>query len=339
MVFKVVATYEHPVRILDKKTFKDIGAKFIQKACNTEDEIIAITNDADAVVPLCEPYSRRVIENLKRCQLIVTPKVGLENIDLGAATEQGILVANAVQLCREEVAEHTMALILACARKLLKLHKAAQEGLWKDLMCPEIRQIWSPMFRICGQTLGLIGFGKIARTLLPKAKGFNLKIITYDPYVPVNIARELGVEPVNFDTLLMESDYVSLHAALTKESYHLFSLNEFKKMKPTAYIINTARGRLIDEKALYTAVKGKLIAGAGLDVLETEFIRPDNPLCTLDNVIITCHSAHYSDTSFPKFSNLPVEEVALIMQGELPRGLVNPQAIDKYRQRWGKIDD
>lgn len=336
MGFKVVATYEHPIRPLDKKSFEELGVEFIQKPCHTEDEIIAITDDADAVVFLTENYPRKVIENLKRCRLAVTPKVGLENIDLVAATEHGILVANAGELCREEVAEHAMALLLACARKLRQLDKAARDGLWTGLMCREIMQMWAPMFRISGQTLGLIGFGKIARNLVPMAKGFGLKIIAYDPYVPKVVADELGVELVDLDRLLKESDYVSLHAALTKENYHVLGLDAFKKMKRTAYIINTARGQLIDEQALYTALKEGYIAGAGLDVLETEYIHPDNPLLTLDNVLVTCHSAHYSDTSFPLYSQLPAEEVARVMRGELPKNLVNPQAIDKYWQKWGK---
>jgi len=335
MSFKVVATYEHPIRVLDKKAFEQIGVDFIQKACNTEDEIIAMAGDADAVVFLDELYTRRVVMSLKKCRLLVTPKVGVDTLDLTAATEQGILVANAGEVCREEVAEHTMALLLACARKLLKLHKAAQDGLWTGLMCKEIRDLWPPMFRISGQTLGLVGFGKIARTVVSKAKGFGLKIIAYDPYIPEAVAKELEVELVDWDRILKESDYISLHAASTKENYHLLGLNEFKKMKPTAYVINTARGQIIDEQALYTALKEKYIAGAGLDVLETEFVRPDNPLLGLDNVIITCHSAHYSDNSFPLYSQVPVEEVARIMRGELPKSLVNPQAIDKYQQKWG----
>ncbi len=336
MDFKVVATYEHPIRPLDKKDFEQIGVEFIQKACTTGDEIIAVAGDADAVIPLVEEYTKRVIENLKKCRLIVTPKVGVENIDIAAATEQGILVANAAELCREEVAEHTMALLLACVRKLIKLHKAAEKGLWKGLMCEEIRQIWPPMSRLSGQTLGLIGFGRIARAVVPKAKGFGLNIIAYDPYVPEAVAKEFGVELVDLDRLLKESDYISLHAAQTKENYHLIGLKEFKKMKPTAYIINTARGTLIDEQALYTALKEGYIAGAGLDVLETEFIHPNNPLLSLDNVIISCHSAHYSDNSWPLYPKLPAEEIARVIRGELPKNLVNPKAVDKYWQKWGK---
>ena len=336
MSFKVVATYEHPIRPLDRKAFEQIGVEFIQKACQSEEEIMAMTGDADAVIPLTEEYTPRVIKNLKKCRLIVTPKIGVENIDVTAATEHGILVANAGELCWEEVAEHTMALLLVCARKLKQLQRAAEEGLWTGLMCKEIRQIWPPMSRISGQTLGIIGFGRIARTLVPKARGFGLKIIAYDPYVSESVAKEFGVELVSLDRLLQESDYVSLHAALTKENYHLLGLNEFKKMKRTAYIINTARGALIDEQALYTAVKEGYIAGAGLDVLETEFIRPDNPLLGLGNVIISCHSAHYSDTSFPLYPQLPANEIARIMRGELPRNLINPQAVDKYWQKWGK---
>jgi len=335
MTYKVVATYEHPIVPLDAEIFRQMGAEFTQKVCQSEDDVIAVAGDADIIITLIEPFTKKVIESLPKCRLIMTPKVGVENIDLASATEHGVLVANAGDYSKEEVSDHAMALLLACARKICRLDRAAREGKWTGTMNQEIRQIWIPTFRLSGHTLGMIGLGRIGRALVPKAKGFGLKIITYDPYVSKDSIRESGVELVELDYLLRESDYISIHAVSTKDNYHLLGIEQFKKMKPTAYIINTARGALIDEQALYTALTENYIAGAGLDVLEAEYVNSDNPLLILDNVIISCHSAHVSNESTARLPYLPGEEVARIIRGKLPHALVNPQAKEKYQQKWG----
>jgi D-3-phosphoglycerate dehydrogenase len=201
---------------------------------------------------------------------------------------------------------------------------------------PEIqRNIWPRMSRLRGQTLGLIGFGRIPQALVPKAKGFGLRVIAYDPYVPPSVFEALGVERVGLDQLLAESDIVSLHSALTAETKHILSLEQLKKMKPTAYLINTARGALIDQRALYIALTEGYLAGAALDVTEPEPISANDPLLKLDNVIITAHSAHFSIPAYLELTRRPGEEVARVFKGEWPIGLLNPQVKEKYNQRWG----
>ena len=200
----------------------------------------------------------------------------------------------------------------------------------------EVAQARGKVFRIRGQTLGLVGLGRIPRILVPKAKSFGLKIIAYDPYIPADVAMEAGVELVDFDRLLEESDYISVHAALTHENEGMFGLEQFKTMKPTAFLINTARGALVNSEALYTALTESLIAGAGMDVTEPEPINLDNPLLKLDNAIFTGHSAYFSETSTVEQRKAPVEEIARVLTGEWPQALVNPEVKEKFTQRWGR---
>jgi len=336
--FRVVMTFAYPGMPHDEEAYRKIGAEFVTIPCQTEDEIISATQDANAVITILQPFTRKVIESLNKCKLIHNMGLGYEGIDIEAATECGICVSYPGGYCVEEVSDHTMALILACARKLLQVDRAVRAGKWDSFEKREMRlKVWPPMFRIRGQTLGLIGFGLIPRTLVPKTKGFGLRIIAYDPYVPSSILEQLGVEAVSLDYLLQESDYVSVHAALTPETKHMLSKEQFKKMKPTAYIINTARGGLIDEQALYDALAGGDIAGAGLDILQTEAVGLEHPLLKLKNVILTAHSAHYSEQSAFEIRRRPYEEIARVIQGKWPQWLLNPQVKEKFTKRWGEL--
>jgi len=339
MEFKVVLTVDYPGIPHDESVLTKVGAKFSKIPCKTEDELIAVAHDADAIItiPMEQAFPRRVIEKLDKCRIISSPGIGYDGIDLEAATERGICVSNFPDYCLEEVSDHAMALLLACARKLFQQDRAVREGKWDSLERPKIRfDIWPPMFRLREQTLGLMGFGRVPRTLVPKAQGFGMKVISHDPYVPADLAAGMGVELVDFDRLLRESDYISVHSALTAETKHILSLEQFKKMKPTAYLINTARGPLVDDAALYTALSEGYIAGAGLDVIEFEPPSLDNPIFKLDNVIITAHSAHYSDTSVIELRSRPAEEIARVLKGELPLNVVNYKVKDLFLQKWGK---
>jgi D-3-phosphoglycerate dehydrogenase len=191
------------------------------------------------------------------------------------------------------------------------------------------------LHRLSGQTLGLIGFGNIARALVPKARAFGFRIIAYSPRVPRVLFETFKVESVELDRLLEGSDFVSMHTALTPETRHMMGLEQFRRMKRTAYFINTARGELVDESALYTALSEGLIAGAGLDVLETEPPGRDNRLLKLNNVFITGHFAYYSEESREELFRWPWEEVARVLQGEWPQGLVNPQVKERFSAKWG----
>lgn len=225
-----------------------------------------------------------------------------------------------------------MALILACARKFCRLLPDVKSGKWSTQ--PDYLSALKPLHRLSGQTLGLIGFGNIARTLVPKAKVFGFRIIACAPHVPGKLFKTFRVESVGLDQLLEESDFVSMHTSLTPETRHMMGLPQFKRMKRTAYFINTARGELVDGTALYTALSEGLIAGAGLDVLESEPTRQDNPLLGLNNVLVTGHFAYYSRESREELFRWPWEEVARVLQGEWPQGLINAQVKEKFGARW-----
>jgi D-3-phosphoglycerate dehydrogenase len=335
MSLKVIYTSVPPIEI-DKEGFKKLGVEFVQQPSPTEEDLISIGRDAYAAIIRGEPCTRRVIASLNSCRLIFTPKVGYENIDVTAATEMGICVANMPGLSSDEVAEHAMALLLACARKIIKLDKMVRAGQWHVFHGTEMQAAWRGIPQIRGQVLGLIGFGAISRNLAQKAQAFGLKILAYDPYINANIIEKMGVEPVDINRLLKESDYVSVHVPLTSQTRHMLGVEQFKLMKPTAYFINTSRGAVADESSLYIALTDGYITGAALDVLEVEPVKMDNPLLKLDNVIFTGHSAHYSDQVWTDQSKLPAEEVGRIMSGQWPIGWINPQVEPKFIERWGR---
>lgn len=335
MSFKVVSTCNIPFAV-DERVYDGLkGIHYLNHPCDTEDEIIAVAHDANAVVIGHEPYTRKVITGLRECRLMVTPKTGYDNIDVAAATETGICVSNISGVSSEEVSDHAMTLLLACARKILREDKAVRAGQWRSIHGPEMEAIWKGILPLRGQTLGLIGFGKIPRALVPKAKGFGLKILVYDPYVPEEVTREMDVTRVELEYLLRESDYVSLHSALTAENRHMLGRAQIGLMKRSAYFINTARGPLVDEAALYDALRKGEIAGAGLDCLEVEPARMDNPILKLDNVIVTGHSGHYSDITVATLRRRPLEDARRIMAGQWPVGWLNPEVKAKYIARWG----
>ena len=338
MSFKVVCTCNIPfvVKGLGEHIKGVEGVLFVDNPANTEDEIISAAADANTVVVGAEPYNKRVINNLKSLRLITTPKMGYDNIDVTAATEAGVCVSCVAGVSAEEVSDHAMALILACARKIVRLDKAVRAGVWRSFHGPEMEEIWQGILPIRGQILGLVGFGQIARALVPKAKGFGLKIMVYDPYISDEAVKESGIESVELHRLLQESDLVSLHCALTPENRHMIGSEQLQQMKPTACLINTGRGTLVDEQALYTALTSGNIAAAGLDVVETEPVKMDNPILDLSNVVVTGHSGHYSDQAIANIRQRPVEDVSRILAGEWPRGWVNPQVKENYLARWGR---
>jgi len=323
--------------------FRNLGADFINEPCQNDSEFMALAKDADAIVTVgtIRPVPRKVIEALRKCRIICNTQIGYDSIDIAAATENGILVTNVPDYCVEEVSDHAMALLLACARKIVQLSNAAKKGQW-GLSADGIEiqtRIWPKMSRLQGQTLGLIGFGKVSRAITPKAQGFQLRVIAYDPYASKEVAKKMGVELVNLETLYKESDFISVHSALTPETKKILNYAAFSKMKPTACVINTARGGLVDEAALYRALKEGKIAMAALDVTETEPPGLQNPLLSLDNVIITAHSAFFSPKAEAERWHRPVEEIRRVMNGEWPKSLVNPEAKQKYIEQWGQTRD
>lgn len=267
---------------LVKEELADIGAEFVIRSMRNSTEMIEAVQDADALM-----YQGRVriddevmSQFPERLRIICSIGTGYDFVDAEVATKHGKLLLNVVNVFHKEVALHAMTLMLALARQLVPVANAMSDGNWKR---PKTEGI--PRFH--AQTLGLIAFGRIARSVAKMASGFDMHVIIYDPYVEESVVEKYGVTQVDLKTLLKESDFVSCHAPLTKETYHIIGEEQFKLMKPSAYFVNTGRGKLVDEAALIRALEEGWIAGAGLDVMEKEPPLPDNPLRKMKNVVPT----------------------------------------------------
>lgn len=324
-MWQVIFTAGPAEPTVEAEILSPLGATVGVRPSYSEEQLIAAASDADAILAgPNEPYSARVIASLTRCRIISRLGVGYDNIDVTAATRMGIAVAIVPDASIEEVSDHTIALLLACARKIVPIDRAVRAGAWRPntTTIAAIRRTVAPLG---GQVLGLAGLGRIGRAVAAKALALGLRVVVYDPYISSSAAQEAGVELVDFQQLLQASDYVSIHCPLTSETAGLFGRAQFQAMKPTAYLINTARGEIVDEGALHEALTQGYIAGAALDVLAQEPPRPDNPLLGLDNVIITAHSAYYSGASLLALRRRAAEAVAQMLRGEWPPNLVNPE--------------
>jgi D-3-phosphoglycerate dehydrogenase len=273
---------------------------------------------------------RQVIDALRQCVVIGLGSVGVDMVDVDAATAAGIVVTNVPDVFIEEVADHTMMLLLDAARMTPTMARFASQGEWH-----EGRPALSRRPRLFGQTLGLYGFGNVARCTARRAKPFGLHLLAHDPYVSELEITGAGVEPVAFGELLQRSDFVSVHAPHNRETEHAFDAAAFARMKPTAILINTARGALVDEPALVDALRAGAIAGAALDVLEQEPPRPDNPLLSMENVVVTPHVASATSRMRPETRRRAAREVALVLQGRWPMSCVNPTVLPRSAlERW-----
>ncbi len=285
----VVTDYEYNDLSLEEAVFEPIAGQveLVGAQCRTEAEVIASAHNADGLINQYAPLGRLVIESLEKCRIISRYGVGLNTVDVPAATERGIVVANVPDYCMDEVSDHALALLLSWARRVSRLDRNIRSGNWDY-------KVGAPIYRLRGRTLGLLAFGRIPRALAPKARAVGLRVLAYDPYIDQNIMTESGVEPCELDDLLQRSDFVSIHVPLSPATRHLISLEKLALMRPEALLINTSRGPLINEADLLTALRAGQIAGAALDVLEDEPIRPVHPLAELDNVLLTPHVAWYS---------------------------------------------
>ena len=273
------------------------------------EDILAVAKDADAILVTYAKLTRELLMQLTKCKAIGRFGLGVDNIDLVAAAEQGIQVNYVPDYCIHEVSDHALALLLALARKVPQSNKLVQSGRWE---VPPL----TPMHRLAGRVLGLIGFGNIPRMLAPKAKALGLKVVAYDPFAKAELFKAAGVESVSFDQLLAMSDFVSVHAPLMPETRGLMNATAFGKMKKGAMIINTARGPLIDEPALLAALDSGQVGGAALDVITTEPMPKDSPLIGRDNLILTPHTAFYSVEALNELQTKCASDVARVLSGE-----------------------
>jgi D-3-phosphoglycerate dehydrogenase len=284
-----------------------------------EDEIIAATRDADALVTSASPVTRGVMGALEALKVVVRTGVGYDVIDVRAATELGVIVVNVPDIWVREVANHTLALLLAWNRQIVTLDRQVHAGIWN----PGVPGPHTGALH--GETVGIVGLGNIGSAFARRIAALETKVIACDPYVDDARFAALGVERVTLEALAARSDYISVHTLLNAETRHLIGETFFRRTKPTAILINTSRGPVVDEQALYQALVDKRLAGAALDVWEREPVVADNPLLTLDNVIATPHAAYFSSAAVAQVPRRCGEEVARVLSGQRPLNVVNPE--------------
>ena len=319
--FKIVLTDNiFPDLILERDMLLKMDAELIEI---TDPSILKDEcKDADVVINTYEQITKDIIDNMERCKLVIRNGIGVNTIDVNECSEKGIMVANVPTYCLDEVATHTMSLLLTLARKIILLNKTVENGTW------DVKKA-IPIYSLQSKTLGLVGFGKIPRLVSEKASSFGLNVIAYDPYITNEITAEAGVEKVEMNELIEKSDFISIHCPLTSKTKGMFNTEIFKKMKDTAYIINTARGQVINEANLIKALEDGEIAGAGLDVLTKDKVEVSNPLLAMDNVVITPHAAWYSEESIVTRRVQTIESVMYVLEGGEPASLINRKQLGK----------
>jgi D-3-phosphoglycerate dehydrogenase / 2-oxoglutarate reductase len=320
--FKVVITdAEYPSFDIEKKVLSKYNIDLVKFQCKTEEELISKCKDADALLNQYAKITPNVIENLDHVKIIARYGIGVDNIDLDAASKKNIFVTNVVyDIC--DVADHTIMLMLAITRKLFFVDKSIKkfEWDWKK---------FHPITRIKGKTVGIIGLGRVGRQVAKRLIGFDVNLLAYDPYIPIDVFKTYNAKKVDYTILLEQSDIITVHVPLNKETRNMISTNQLKKMKKKAILINAARGGIVDEKALYKALMKKEIAGVGLDVLEQEPIQKDNQLLYFDNVIITPHMGWYTEDTVDEVQRIAAEQVLQCLEGKIPTNLVNKDVLKK----------
>lgn len=317
----VITDANFPDLSIEREMAADANIELEIAQAETPSEVIESARDADGLLTQYVEIPREVFKEIPDLQVIGRYGIGVDSVDISAATEMGVRVLNVPAYCVDEVSSHAMALILACARKVPQFDSAVETGTWDWTL-------GKPIHRTAGSTLGLVGFGKIAKAVTKKATGMGLECLVYDPFVTEEEISEGGGQKVEFETLLLESDFLSVHVPLTDQTESLFDERAFERMKESAYIINTARGSVIDTEALSRALDDEEIAGAGLDVLPKE--PPEQTeLLERNDVILTPHVAWYSEESLIELRRTITEDVLRVLSGEKPHNLVNPDVENK----------
>ncbi|MEZ2126302.1 MULTISPECIES: C-terminal binding protein [unclassified Sinorhizobium] len=323
----VITDYDYGNLDIELPILEAAGARVVALQAKSEEELFEEARDCDAIMNQYARVGSATIDRMEHCRVIARYGVGVDIVDVEAATRKGILVTNVRDYCTDEVADHAIALWLALARKLIRYDAAIRNGIWRW-------QTGKPVCRLKGRTMGIVSFGKIGQAIAERAKAFGVTIIAYDPYLAEGIAEAKGVALVGKDEILARSDYLMMQVPMTAESHHFLGEAELAKMRNGAIIVNTGRGPTIDNRALAKALAEGRIAGAGLDDLEEEpaklrnWIPSGNPLFSLENVIITSHVAYYSEESIGLARETAASEVARVLKGERPLNPVNEVTLD-----------
>ena len=324
---------EGPAYGLDEEIIRREGGKLLYVFAGSQAERAELARFAEVLVIGSVPMTRDFLSTLPQLKGLVRGGIGVDAVDVTAATDLGIVVANVPDFCKQEVAEHTLGLIFAVARKIARVDRSVRAGQWRGLIPKQIL----PIYRLGSQTLGVIGMGKIGRIVAQKALAFGMKVVGFDPYLPPGVAATTRVPLLSLDELLRQADVVSLHVPLTSETRHLMNARALALMKPQSILINVARGAIVDEAALQMALECGHLAGAGLDVLEQEPPSASNGLFKFENVVFTSHYASCSVEAYSDLRRQVSEQVAEILRGKSPCNLVNPEAVNlpqcRLRQR------
>ncbi|MGA2985516.1 MAG: C-terminal binding protein [Terriglobia bacterium] len=315
---------EGPVPGLDEDLIRQNGGTIRYGKAVDESDRVRLAERAEVIVVGGTRLTREFFSALPHLKALVRLGIGVDNLDLDAATDLGIVVANVPDFCSDEVAEHALGLILAVTRKIALADRKTRCGEWVSGMDALLR----PIRRLSGQTLGLIGLGKIGRSLAGKARGLGLKVIAFDPHVSPEAAKAAGIPLMSLEALLPQTDILSFHVPVTAETKGLASARTLALLKPGAILINTARGPVVDEAALCAALASGRLAGAGLDVLQQEPLRLPHPLTEFENVVFTCHYASLSEESYAIMRQQVSEQTVQILRGEFPQHLVNVRVRD-----------
>jgi D-3-phosphoglycerate dehydrogenase len=321
----VITDCDHGSIEEEKEEFDRVGAELILVQLREEEEVIRTCEKADGLLTQYAPMTRKVLERLPKCKVVARYGVGVDSIDLNAATDLGILVCNVPDYCIDEVADQALAMILSLVRKTAFFDRRVRSGHW------DFRE-GKPIHRMRGKTLGLVGSGKIGLEVAKRVSAFGVKVIAFDPYI-----KEIseGITLVDLHTLLKESDFISVHCPLNESTRHLIGEKEFERMEKKPLLLNTSRGPVVDEKALVQALERGQISGAGLDVLEWEPPNPKHPLLAMDNVILSPHVGFYSEESIRELKKRSAKNVSAVLEGRWPESVVNRDVMKKPRARIG----
>jgi D-3-phosphoglycerate dehydrogenase len=322
---KVLVT-DHPWRSIEpeEELLGAAGAELVFAETGAEDELIGLAADADAILTCFARVTERVVQAAPHLQVIGRYGIGVDNIAVTEATSRGVLVTNTPSYCVDEVVEHALALILDLRRQVSSFNRAVHDGDWSLTSS-------RPVHRLRGSTLGIVGLGEIGTALALQATALGMTVIAHHPRKDAETVRATGATPVSLDELAASSDVVTLHVPLNAETRHLIGAEFLRSMKSTAYLINVARGGVVDQDALVRALREGWIGGAGLDVVEPERLPPEHPLLALPNAIVTPHVAYYSEESLLDLGRLASENVAAVLGGHMPRSIINPEVLELAR--------